>query len=102
MPKVTQLINVAVIDRGKIGEKRKVSVELEAPSDLFCLSDLLAQEAAVQSLKTILAAAARQALAEYAGSGKKMVRGATKGKGAQIGKSKNVRTQDKSEGALSA
>ena len=74
MPRIDQRISVSTSDKGKVGEKRKLTIEVEADSGMFLLSDLLVQEGVLRDLKSFLATASRSAVGEYILSGRKLVK----------------------------
>lgn len=95
MPRPDQLVNVSIQDKGKLGEKRKITVEIEGTTELFLLSDLLSKEGAIKDLEGFLRSANRKAVGDYVMSGKEFVKGKSGG-GVTIGKGAGKRErQDK-------
>jgi hypothetical protein len=99
MPKLSKQVVVPVTDKGRVGDKRKASLEVEAASSLFALSDMLANEGALRD-KTVLAGALQEAVGAYIGSGKKLVREVAKGKVRKSERAEAKGKQDKRVGAL--
>jgi hypothetical protein len=89
MPKLSQVISVQVVDAGEVGLKRKLTLEIEAVSDLFTLSDMLAREGAVKDIENHLKRAGRRALIEYIGSGREFLKG--------MGKKQKNETESKND-----
>ena len=73
MPKIEQLISVKVSDKGRLNDRRRIIFEVNAPADLFSLSDFMVREGALKRFRQPAAAALRTALANYIRSGRELV-----------------------------
>jgi hypothetical protein len=69
MPRKKSPISVRVKDSFTDGDQRSVSIEILAPQSSFSLSDLLAQEGAIDSLPTRLKDSVRGVIEGYIDSG---------------------------------
>ncbi len=74
MGRINQQVVVEVRDQGKEGDKRRITIDLNAHSELFILSDLLVREGALKDLESVIKNSLRKSIAEYIQSGKDLVR----------------------------
>ena len=76
MPKIDQQISVKVADKRE-GERRRVTIEVDAPTALFTLSDVLAEQGAFKGLESTLRTATRETLTLYLKQGRTFIKAAT-------------------------
>ena len=65
MARIGDQLQVKVSDKGVENGKRRVSVEIEAASDLFHLTDALSREGVLKELKAELKSLIRSGLSSY-------------------------------------
>ena len=99
MARTDQVVNVAVTDKGKAGGKRTVLIEVEAGAEACLLSDLLAEQGALDSIEKHFRAVNRKAVLDYISSGKDFVKEATKDIGGKTKREVEKVAQDKSTGS---
>lgn len=96
MGKLSNLVNVKVLQSEKTLDKRKLLVEIEAPIGLFLLSDTLFREGALKSLEARVRSASKEAVAGYIMSGREFVKRAAPGKVRRENVRRSDAGQDKS------
>ena len=78
MPRVNQLVTVAITETGNQNGKRSWSATIEATASLFLLSDELAREGAIKEFESSLRSVIRDAVADYVASGREFIKGIAK------------------------
>ena len=98
MPRIENLVEVSVTDKGIERDKRALLVKIETKQNLLQLSDLLSKEGAIKGLENVVKRANKSAVAEYVNTGKSLVKNMGRKKLRKSSDKQKVGKQDKRTG----